>query len=122
MLNKFNDNIHIIIIMLLLIIIFSLMQKKEPFEKVCKMGQCFECDNKVFRDEYCFNSIAKKICPDGYTLEEHTSLCKKTVTNELKDYEFTAPPEKICPDNTIILGNDCVTPAKYTFDEKPEFV
>lgn len=120
MLNKLNDNIHIVIVILLLMIIFSLLKKKESFEKVCKLGQCFECDNKIFRDEYCFNSEAKKICPVGYTLDNN--ICKKTVTNEFKNYEFTAPPEKKCPDNTIILGNDCVVPAKYTFAEKPEFI
>jgi hypothetical protein len=102
-----------------MVIIFLLYNKNienEGFETVCKNRQCFECPDKVYREDYCYAGPVQRVCPDGYTLDENHLLCVKTVTNENKDYQFNARPEMMCGPDQLQVGDACVTQAKYYFD------
>jgi hypothetical protein len=109
---------HIIIVVLLMVIIYMLYKKQhtEDFETVCKNGQCFECANKVYRDDYCLVGDVDRKCPDGYFLNNNTLLCNKNVVNEQKNYVLEARPQMICNQNELQVGNSCVLQPKYYFD------
>ena len=115
-----ENQINIIIGFLLLFIVYMLYNKQnnENFETVCKNGQCFECANKVYRDDHCYVGEVQRKCPEGYILDNKTLLCNKNVINENKNYIFEARPEMVCKQNEIQIGDSCVLQPKYYFDPK----
>jgi hypothetical protein len=114
-----DSQTHIIIFVVLIIIVFFLNKKtRESFETVCKNGQCFECKNKVYRNDYCYVGKVTQKCPKKYKFNNSTSLCDKNIVNENKKYIFTARPNMVCKNNELQLGKSCVLQPKYYFDPK----
>lgn len=109
---------NIVIIFLLVVIVFLLFKRSENFESTCKNGQCFQCKDKVYREDYCYAGPVARVCPDGYKLNNTTLLCDKIVQNEHKDYTVTARPTFVCGKDQIQLGDSCVIQATYYFDPK----
>lgn len=109
---------NIVIIFLLVVIVFLLFKKNESFESTCKNGQCFECKNKIYREDYCYAGPVNRVCPNGYKLNNETLLCDKIVENENKHYTVTARPNYTCSKDQMQVGDACVTQPNYYFDPK----
>ena len=115
-----ENQVFIILVILFAVRIYMAYKRsrrnKEDFETVCKNGQCFECKNKIYRDDYCYVGDVERKCPEGYILNNQTLLCNKNVINENKNYILEARPQMICKPNEIQVGNSCVLQPKYYFD------
>jgi hypothetical protein len=110
-----ESQMNIIIIVLLFTIVVLLLTKNENFNTTCKNGQCFECKDDNYRNNYCYQKPVTRVCPDGYQLNTETLMCDKTVVSENKLYTVTARPTYTCDENQIQVGDSCVTEAKYYF-------